>query len=699
MNFEYSNISYLFWISLIISPIVIYFGYKDIIHFKKLRLLLLIRVFSIAFLLFLIVDPRFNFSFSNIKELPWNIYIDKSLSMAYHTKPSSVALSSGIDQIISTINEKKIQNKIYSFGSELDTSWIAIDKKFLDGSTNLGLVLDHIASDNRNAAGSIIITDGQANLGKELKIKNFDEYKPIHIIGVGNTVPFIDVAIKAVEVPPVIIKGENAELVVSITYSGGSNKKLNVTLYSDEKLMGSKVISASGNNSINNVRFMINPDQTGKTEYKVQVNSIADEINIQNNKQIVSIHVLKNKYQIAIITGAPNFNTQFLKKNIIQNSKIEYDHFIYRQKEYSIPLKKFWDTKYDLIIFDNHPVDKNAKEWKSYLRVFAKKILSQKSSLAIFAGYDINKDIFESYLKLMELNYKKSVINLESEHKWEITKDWETIFPFANSSLIYKQNNFPPLYIGIDIEPNNSNVLANFSISEVEVPLLILSEKGPLRFSVWASPDLNKLFYQFQNDIYSDFIEDFFNPVITWLMRTNNEKNFYFRSEKNSYQQGEQISIVGKPIIQTEKNNEGYIHVYSNDSLINTKQLFFNSHAGNYEGKFWASKSGRLDYEIEIFDQENSRIVSRGEIQVQESQIELNKVFLNELPLKKIAKSTNGTFNYWHNRHGLPNIIYQETEKNIVNSKIILKDSKLVFILIVLLLSIEWLIRSRLGLL
>ena len=82
---------------------------------------------------------------------------------------------------------------------------------------------------------------------------------------------------------------------------------------------------------------------------------------------------------------------------------------------------------------------------------------------------------------------------------------------------------------------------------------------------------------------------------------------------------------------------------------------------------------------------------------MQESQIELNKVFLNELPLKKIANSTNGTFNYWDNRFALPNIINQETEKNIVNSKIILKDNKLVFILIVLLLSIEWLKRRRLG--
>ena len=44
---------------------------------------------------------------------------------------------------------------------------------------------------------------------------------------------------------------------------------------------------------------------------------------------------------------------------------------------------------YDLIIFDNHPVKENADEWSSYLRVFAKKILSQKTSLALIAGYDI----------------------------------------------------------------------------------------------------------------------------------------------------------------------------------------------------------------------------------------------------------------------------------------------------------------------
>ena len=34
----------------------------------------------------------------------------------------------------------------------------------------------------------------------------------------------------------------------------------------------------------------------------------------------------------------------------------------------------------------------------------------------------------------------------------------------------------------------------------------------------------------------------------------------------------------------------------------------------------------------------------QGEVHVQESQIELNKVFLDEMPLKKLAEATGGTF-------------------------------------------------------
>ena len=64
---------------------------------------------------------------------------------------------------------------------------------------------------------------------------------------------------------------------------------------------------------------------------------------------------------------------------------------------------------------------------------FLQKILSQKTSLALIAGYDIDEATFESYLKLMEINYKKSIIKLGSEFPWRVTENWNSTFPFAGA--------------------------------------------------------------------------------------------------------------------------------------------------------------------------------------------------------------------------------------------------------------------------
>ena len=313
---------------------------------------------------------------------------------------------------------------------------------------------------------------------------------------------------------------------------------------------------------------------------------------------------------------------------------------------------------------------------------------------------DIQKNIFESYLKLMDINYKESIINLGDEYNWSLTKDWELLFPFADINIINNiSNNQPPIYTNLDIDPVNSKVLAIFSISEMDVPLLLLSEKSPLRFGVWTSPDLNKIYYKNQNGNSLEFLNSLFRPVFSWLIRTGEEKNFYFKVGKNSYQQGERITIIGKPINDSKISKEGYIHIYKNDSLINSKQLYFDNEKGIYTGNFWASKSGILNYEIELFNKKNSIIVSRGEVRVQESQIELNNIFLNKFRLQKLADLTNGSFRYWDERLSLVNNINPEIEKTMVNYNIVLKENKWLIIFLILVITIDWILRKRYGIL
>ena len=679
---------------------MVYLFVKGTNDIKNLKSIIFLRVFILGLIVFLFLEPKLFLSKSYKYDLNWNLYVDKSLSMSYHTNPSVGSLLSGLDEILIKLKNKKVGVKTYGFGSSLDTNWINNGRVLGDGSTNIGDVFDHIKSNsNKKNSGSIIITDGQVNLGKEITTIQTEELSPIHILGVGNKNPLVDVSIQSIEAPPVIIKGENAELEVIVSSSGEINQKLNTTLFFGKKLLGSKIITLSGKGIQENVRFMISPDHLGEMKYKVHVNALPDEINIDNNKQNFTIQVLKDKYKIAIITGAPNFNTQILKKVLKKNSKFSFDHFVLQSQEYTIPLKKFWDTKYDLIIFDNHPVEANSNEWKSYLRVFAKKILSQKTSLAIIPGYDIKKEVFNSYLNLMDIKVEEPIIELQSESMWSFTSEWESFFPFISSEIDKQLFDYPPLFSNLNIDPTNGNVLAKFSLPDMEVPLLLISEKAPLRFMVWSSPDLNQLYYKTQNTEHEDFTTKILKPVFSWLTRTSNEKDFYFRPNKNSYQQGEQVSIIGKPVQKNMTAFDGYIHVYNNDSLINNKKLSYNKEKGVYTGNFWASEPGNLDYDIEFISDENSMIVSKGSVQIQESQVELNKIYLNKLPLKKLAESTNGTFTHWEERLNLLKLINKEIDEEIIQSSVVLNKSKIIIIFILCLLALEWLIRRERGML
>tara|TARA_B100000900_G_scaffold1283_1_gene1111 strand:- start:153 stop:2258 length:2106 start_codon:yes stop_codon:yes gene_type:complete len=699
LRFIFSYPDQLFWLVSIAIALTALFVYKWFFVSKQLKSIFIFRIFIFLILLLVYLNPSITRSDSVESNLFWNIYVDKSLSMSYHSSPSKNSLIPGIDDIIKRLNKKEVPIKIYNFGTEIDTNWVLAQRNINDASTNLGKVLNHMNQDNGyGVAGSLIITDGQANQGINISSINLDKNKPIHIIGIGDNIPLVDVSIVSINAPPVIIKGENAEIEVLLSSFGVQNQRVNVTIHSKDKLLGSKTLTLSGEGSIDKIRFMINPDKTGEVEYKIQVNALPDEVNILNNKQILPIQVLKNEYKISIITGAPNFNTNILKNIFNENKNFQIDHYFLSKNGYIPPLKNFWDTKYDLILFDNHPVKENKEDWKSFLRIFAKKILSQKTSFAIFLGNDVDESSLKPFLNLMDMDIKKPLMQLESNYNWKFSKNWEAIFPFQNNYLTDKKNNeHPPLSINTEIDTLNSEVLASFQISDVTIPLILIAEKDPLRYLAFSSPDLHKLFYKAHNNDYKNLTSQMLNTLFSWLMKTGNGKDFYFRSGKNIYQQGEKVSIIGRPIKESERSSDAMIHIFSNGKKINSKPLAYDNKTGFYKGQFWASQSGKLDYNIELLYGEKSLIVSEGSVLVQESQIELNNVFLNEKLLQKLSDATNGSFYNWTDRLLVLNDINKKSNKEIFQSKIILHDSRLLFFIIIFVLTLEWLFRRKNG--
>ena len=402
--------------------------------------------------------------------------MDSSLSMAYHEKPSVISLMKGSEELVNEFNRKEIDLNLFTFGANLDSGWVENVDEVNGSSTDLGKVINHIKLNDDLISAAVIISDGQINSGVELSTNNLNIKTPIYTLGVGNKTPLVDILIQSIEVPPNILLGENIDLKVNVTSHGKISEKLNVLLFSDEKIIGSKAILVSGNGSINLVKFRITPDKVGEINYNVIVNSAPQEVNIKNNQQRVIIQVLKNEYKIALITGAPSFSTGVIKKILNRNPEFKIDHYILKNKPYTP--KDFWNKKYDLILFDNNPVNKNNDEWLSYLKIFAKKIISHQSSIGFFNGYDVNRQGLKSFLSLIDVDLKESLFESNTEIDWEITKNWNTFFPFKQIDMKeLNNNNLPPLLSNLEIDSSNVTSLANHILPGVKIPLLIVGEK------------------------------------------------------------------------------------------------------------------------------------------------------------------------------------------------------------------------------
>ena len=128
-----------------------------------------------------------------------------------------------------------------------------------------------------------------------------------------------------------------------------------------------------------------------------------------------------------------------------------------------------------------------------------------------------------------------------------------------------------------------------------------------------------------------------------------------------------------------------------------TKPLTFDKEKGLYSGKFWASKSGKLNYDIEITYGNQPLVTSRGEVIVQESKIELNNVFLNKEPLLELSSITSGSYYNWGEKNSLLSEINQKSKKEIKTHEVILHESWVIFFVILFLVTSEWILRKKYG--
>ena len=652
-----------------------------------------LRIASVLVLMALLLHPVLKWEKQAQVSLFWNVYLDNSVSMKYHQSISVPSLSNGVEMVEDAIRSKTEHTSFHHFSRSVeDVPSLSVSAE--GSATDLGAVMEDILSSQDELAAAIVITDGQLTQGKHPSSIQKSSI-PIHIIAVGDSVPLVDVAVKSLDAPTVAIKGEDIKAQVVVQATGLVDKPFNVSLYHNSILLGSKRVRIRGGGAEREVSFQFRPKQIGKQKYEIKVSSASEEINIENNRQLFEINILKDRYPVALVTGSPNYHTALMKKFTKSYPRIRVDHFVQRSDDVFYPsLDQFWKNSYDLIIFENFPANELPT---SLQRVMGKKIVNNQASLAWVFGPHINKNSAES---LFPFFYVEGVSNQlqDSPYSWYFSDEFNAE-SYLNTETDL-QTEFPPLTspdFYLLPKKSGSEVLA-MQDTESAFPLILRTEVNGLRSLVFAAPDMYKLHYSLNETEQRFFLEKFWHGMYNWLLRSGSQNELYFRLNKDSYQQGEEIQIAGtQKGIENKTEARAFISVMKNGIKLNSAELHYNLSRSLWEGNIWASSPGSYSYEIGV-EHGNNTSYHRGEFTVNESQIELNRVFVNRDMLKNLAIESGGKYIPWASRADVSDLVMNQSKNVTTKASVKFSQNPWLILMLVFILCIEWSFRRFSGL-
>jgi len=683
MDFEFLyQADLVLWVILFIGTGLFVYLYKIIFNEKWHQFLISYRIIIFFILGILLFNPVINFSDEKEKKLDWAIFIDNSASIKYHQTPSINAVQLGIESLVNKLSEKDISYHLYQFADNIQK----VNSPQLIGNgvtTNIGIIPETIKQLGNQIAGAVIISDGLITEGKD-PIKDFQEFDfPIHTIGIGEGSELVDVTIESIDAPTVVLKSDWVDVNITIQSVGNIGDRLSVSLYNNRELQGSKHIRLMGMESKKEINFRFHPKKIGKQQYEVRISSVEDEIDIQNNRQKFSLLVLKDRYKVALLTGSPNKNTSVLKQKLKNNPRVELDHFIrITETRFQPAIKTFWESPYELIIFDNYPIKPLSS---NFVRILGKKLLSNQSALFLILGPNQTIVSFNGITSILGVVTEDSTIE-SNRFYWEFVDE-----------QIDAGGNFPPLKQNILITGKqvSSDTLA---VTEQGWPLWLRNQNGTIRTMIWTSPELNTLYFHDQKLSQEGSFSVIWNQSISWLLKSGGEHENFFRLNKNRYQQGEMVQVTGtQPFEKTQDKTENIIiNVTHGSTDIITRDILYNIEEQRWLGEFRAPGPGEYNYSIQLGS--NQDPIQTGTFQILESQIELNQVYLNKKLLATISNSTDGQFFVWDSRDSLFSEINPKVRREFKAEIIKFNESRVLLIIMILLLCVEWFIRRNRGL-
>lgn len=651
-----------------------------------------VRFIVVTLICFLLLNPFIRL-IKNYFEKPTIVFaIDNSQSLPLANDTTALnQLKSNLENIRKELTDKEFEVSIQTLSEEQKPDNLA-SIKFDNQTSNLGNLLTTIQSsyENKNLTGVVLVSDGIYNQGVAPTYSTYN--MSVHTIGIGDTIPKSDLALKAVFHNKIAYLGNRFPIVAEINNAGFLGRQTSVVLSQNGNILETKVLNFTKENDLQQVQFLVEAKEKGMNHYVVELKALGGEFTTRNNVKHVYIDVLDSREKILLVAAFPHPDIKAIRASIEKNENYQLDVFIPEL----MPIEQLnKNEKYDLMIFHQLPSKKGVAANNLLKELMSKNapaifIVGSETNLLNFNNLQLGITILASGFQTDKVtpsfNPNFSRFNFSDEKKSVVSKYPPITVPFGNYRLA----------------PSADVVLFQRVGSLVtEKPLVVVNESNNRKVAMMIGEGLWQWRLQeYAKNENQEAFDEFFPKLAQYVSAKEDKRKFRVNTSASEYFSAESIlfeteayndiyeKIFGQKIdLQlTDENNKRIAYTYTNAS-----DGFKYKINGLAQGIYRFKATTTLDGKTET---------ATGEFTVKELQMEALNTTADFNILRQLAKQTNGVFVNANNLEALKNKLLTSQAQSIIHSSEDVSELinlKWLFYLLVAMISVEWFVRKFRG--
>ena len=310
-------------VGLLYSMILYYKNLRDGLNLVSRWVLSIFRFVVISLIGFLLLGPLIE---------KQNQYIEEPIIAIFQDNSSSVLLFEDslwyrteylaeMHDFIESLSSDFL-TRHYSFGESVR---IDPDIDFAERETNMAMIFTELEArySNRNLAAVIVAGDGIYNRGINPLFASAAIQVPVFAVAMGDTIPRRDLILSNIRHNRITYLGNRfpVEIDIRAIQSRGLSSKLIVR--KDEEVLFEQDIQFAAERHHETISLNLEADEPGMQRYRAELLPIEGEVSLRNNYQEFFVDVIDRRRQVLILANAPHPDVGAIKLSLEQGG--QYD--------------------------------------------------------------------------------------------------------------------------------------------------------------------------------------------------------------------------------------------------------------------------------------------------------------------------------------------------------------------------------------